>query len=113
MASSVKTNPSAPSVTPAYLEGHIRGHPFLHGSGHSFEPCEHSCGHTGCRETKRQAESIFRLCETAIGFDRPYAQDPQRNVAGPTRIVHARCLVDHRRANPNRKPATPDTRQSG
>jgi hypothetical protein len=54
--------------------------------GTQFGPCAEACHHSDCASTRLIAESICRVCDKAIGFDRRFYND--------NGYVHASCLED-------------------
>lgn len=57
--------------------------------GTEYGPCAGECNHKDCAETRRMAETECHYCQTRIGYDRRFYQEPD------DRLVHASCLEDN------------------
>lgn len=58
--------------------------------GRDVGPCLDPCSHVDCNKTRLDAQMICRFCDNAIGYERRYYKDPQRE----GRLVHAQCLEE-------------------
>lgn len=54
--------------------------------GTEYGPCEATCEHTDCAETREMAEAVCPLCHETIGFDVRFYNSADRG------LVHAHCL---------------------
>jgi hypothetical protein len=55
--------------------------------GTAYGPCADPCQHTDCAATRRMADSLCRLCRTAIGYETWFYQEESGG------YVHATCLL--------------------
>jgi hypothetical protein len=65
----------------------------LSAPGTEYGPCDSSCAHLDCAETRRQAETPCFLCHEPIGYERRFYRD--RHIStGAWRYAHAACLEE-------------------
>jgi hypothetical protein len=60
--------------------------------GSTYGPCQPTCEHIDCAETRKMADAACRFCGRTIGFDVRFYSDPE-SMTGRG-LVHARCLED-------------------
>jgi hypothetical protein len=58
--------------------------------GSLYGPCESQCHHLNCRITRKEANSLCRLCGKPIGYETCFDRDPGDAMA----FAHASCLED-------------------
>lgn len=58
--------------------------------GTKYGPCAEPCEHIDCAATRRDAESLCRLCSQPIGYEVRFYRDPEAGAM--LTYVHAACL---------------------
>lgn len=62
--------------------------------GTEYGPCEPSCAHTDCAETRRMAALPCKHCGDPIGYDRPLFNVTPDDAPVWTVLAHATCEYD-------------------
>ena len=57
--------------------------------GTSVGPCEVSCAHRDCAQSRKMAATLCRICNLAIGYEKHYFQEKNWTV-----LVHAVCAEE-------------------
>ncbi len=56
--------------------------------GTKYGPCKRACKHVDCAHTRNMAQRTCRFCDRQIGYETPFAEDPERK----GEFVHRDCL---------------------